>query len=113
MSALREHLRDYLALRRGLGFKLERPGQLLAGLVGYLDAAGAPTVTTWHALAWATAPAARTRPGGGCGWRRSARSHGTWCRSSPGPRSRRAGCCPARSPAGRCPTCIQAARSPR
>jgi integrase/recombinase XerD len=57
MSGLRDHLADYLALRRGLGFKLERPGQLLAGFVGYLEQAGAATVTTGHALAWATAPA--------------------------------------------------------
>jgi integrase len=57
MSVLREHLRDYLALRRSLGFKLERPGQLLAGLVSYLEEAGAATLTTEHALAWATAPA--------------------------------------------------------
>ncbi len=57
MSGLHGHLADYLALRRSLGFKLERPGQLLAGLVSYLEEAGAVTVTTAHALAWATAPA--------------------------------------------------------
>lgn len=58
MNGLRGHLEDYLALRRSLGFKLERPGQLLAGFAGYLEEAGAATVTTGHALAWATAPAA-------------------------------------------------------
>ena len=57
MSGLHAHLTSYLALRRSLGFKLERPGQLLAGLVSYLEEAGAVTVTTAHALAWATAPA--------------------------------------------------------
>jgi integrase/recombinase XerD len=57
MNGLRGHLTDYLALRRGLGFKLERPGQLLAGFVSYLEETGAVTVTTGHALAWATAPA--------------------------------------------------------
>jgi integrase len=57
MSGLRGHLASYLALRRSLGYKLERPGQLLAGLVSYLEEAGAVTVTTAHALAWATAPA--------------------------------------------------------
>jgi integrase/recombinase XerD len=56
MSGLHGHLASYLALRRSLGFKLERPGQLLAGLVSYLEEAGAVTVTTAHALAWATAP---------------------------------------------------------
>jgi integrase/recombinase XerD len=58
MSVLRSHLEDYLALRRGLGFTLGRPGKLLASLVSYLEAAGAATITVEHALAWATAPAA-------------------------------------------------------
>jgi integrase/recombinase XerD len=57
MSGLRGHLEDYLALRRSLGYKLERPGQLLAGLVRDLEDAGAATITIGHALAWATAPA--------------------------------------------------------
>jgi len=57
MSVLRKHLGDYLALRRSLGFKLGRPGQMLDGFVGYLEQAGAETVTTGHALAWATGPA--------------------------------------------------------
>lgn len=57
MSVLRSHLEDYLALRRSLGFKLGRPGQMLEGFVGCLEQAGAETVTTGHALAWATAPA--------------------------------------------------------
>jgi integrase len=57
MSAIRSHLEDYLALRRSLGFRLGRPGQMLGELVGYLEQAGAQTVTTGHALAWATAPA--------------------------------------------------------
>jgi integrase len=57
VSGLRGALEDYLALRRSLGFKLERPGQLLAGFVGFAEQAGAPTVTTELALAWATAPA--------------------------------------------------------
>ena len=57
MTGLSAHLEDYLALRRGLGFRLERPGQILEGFVGYLEQAGAATVTSEHALAWATAPA--------------------------------------------------------
>jgi len=65
MSALAGHLEDYLALRRGLGYKLDRPGQLLAGFVSYLEAAGAAAVTTGHALAWATAP----RDADPCWWR--------------------------------------------
>ena len=57
MSAIRGHLEDYLALRRSLGFRLGRPGQMLEELVGYLEQAGAQTVTAGSALAWATAPA--------------------------------------------------------
>jgi integrase/recombinase XerD len=56
VTGLSAHLEDYLALRRGLGFKLERPGRLLEDFVGYLEQAGAATVTSEHALAWATAP---------------------------------------------------------
>jgi hypothetical protein len=45
VSALDDHVADYLRLRRGLGFKLERAGQILPQLVAYLEAAGATTVT--------------------------------------------------------------------
>jgi integrase/recombinase XerD len=57
MTGLPEALGDYLALRRSLGFKLERPGQLLADFVSFAERAGAPAITTELALAWATAPA--------------------------------------------------------
>jgi integrase/recombinase XerD len=57
MSGLGTHLEDYLALRRSLGYKLARPGQMLPGFVSYLEAAGAAAITIEHALAWATAPA--------------------------------------------------------
>ena len=57
MSDLGRHLEDYLALRRSLGFRLGRTGRHLESFAGYLEEAGAATVTTAHALAWATAPA--------------------------------------------------------
>lgn len=57
MSALADHLDGYLALRRSLGYKLGRPGQMLRRFVSYLEAAGATAITTEHALAWATEPA--------------------------------------------------------
>jgi integrase/recombinase XerD len=57
MSALRGYLEDYLALRRSLGYKLCRPGQMLPGFVSSLEAAGATTITAGLALAWATEPA--------------------------------------------------------
>ena len=55
MSVLGQALEDYLRLRRALGFKLERHGRLLPSLVSHLESAGAATVTTQLALAWATA----------------------------------------------------------
>ncbi len=56
MSALSGHVEDYLRLRRALGFKLERAGHLLPQLVAYLEAAGAATVTSELAIAWARLP---------------------------------------------------------
>lgn len=56
MSELRRHLEDYLRLRRALGFKLAFPGQVLPSLIGYLEAAGASTVTAELAIAWAGLP---------------------------------------------------------
>ncbi len=56
MSALAHHLADYLALRRGLGFKLDWEGADLAQLVADLAAAGAPTLTVELAIAWARLP---------------------------------------------------------
>jgi integrase/recombinase XerD len=56
MSELSSHLEDYLRLRRALGFKLEFPGLVLPSLVGYLEAAGAATVTAELAIAWAGLP---------------------------------------------------------
>lgn len=56
MSALDAHVHDYLLLRRALGFKLKPEGRLLFQLVAYLDAAGASTVTSELAIAWARQP---------------------------------------------------------
>jgi integrase len=56
MNALSAHVEDYLRLRRALGFKLERAGQLLPQLVAYLEAAGAATITSELAIGWARLP---------------------------------------------------------
>ncbi|MER6076498.1 hypothetical protein ABT187_49075 [Streptomyces sp. NPDC001817] len=56
MSTLARHLTDYLQLRRSMGFKLHRAGQVLPQFVEYLEAAGASTVTTDLAIAWAQLP---------------------------------------------------------
>jgi integrase/recombinase XerD len=57
MSPLRQALAGYLAVRRALGYKLARPEKLLAQFIAYLEDQDATTVTTEHALAWATQPA--------------------------------------------------------
>ncbi len=57
MSSLQEHVEDYLRLRRGLGFKLERHGQILPQLAAYLQTAGASTITRELAISWARSPA--------------------------------------------------------
>jgi integrase/recombinase XerD len=49
---------DYLALRRRLGFSLQRAGILLPDFVGYVEHAGAPHITTELAVAWAMLPQA-------------------------------------------------------
>jgi integrase len=52
MSALATALEEYLALRRSLGYKLERAGMVLADFVAHLDAVGAEHVTVEVALEW-------------------------------------------------------------
>ncbi len=52
MTALRKALREYLALRRGLGFKMRDAGLLLPRFVLFLDEHRAPHITTRLALEW-------------------------------------------------------------
>ncbi|MCA1700600.1 MAG: integrase [Actinobacteria bacterium] len=56
MSALGDHLGDYLRLRRALGFQLGRHGESLPGFVAFVDANGAATITVELAVAWARLP---------------------------------------------------------
>ena len=56
MSHLRCHIRDYLALRRALGFKLEKEGRLLPDFAAFAEAAGTETVTVDLAVRWAAMP---------------------------------------------------------
>lgn len=58
MSQLQKSVKDYLALRQALGFKLERAAMLLPQFAAYLDAQGSPFITTKLALSWAMLPAA-------------------------------------------------------
>jgi integrase len=56
MTGLRGQVRGYLALRRAMGFKMEKYGPLLDSLAGYLEGAGLATVTTQAAVEWAVLP---------------------------------------------------------
>lgn len=57
MSTNLDHAaRDYVALRRALGYQLRGYDRLLGDLVSDLDRAGAVTLTIELALAWATKP---------------------------------------------------------
>lgn len=56
MSTLRQAAEEYLAMRRCLGYKLQRQGPLLLDFIGYLERAGATTVTIEAAITWATQP---------------------------------------------------------
>jgi integrase/recombinase XerD len=56
MTELRQHAKEYLRLRRSLGFKLTLHGPLLAHFVDYLDAARARTITTELAISFAQLP---------------------------------------------------------
>jgi len=60
VSALGDSLETYLALRRGLGSELRRPGAYLRRFVEFLDREGVAVITTKLALRWATAPANAT-----------------------------------------------------
>jgi hypothetical protein len=112
MSQLRDALDNYLAIRRALGYKLERPGLLLADFVAHLEAKGSDTITTDAALTWATLP-----PNGASDWWAQRLS---WCEASlvtltpsiPPTRSLRPACCPAGA-IGLRPTCTPMPTSPR
>lgn len=56
MSALRQALADYLALRRALGYKLDKAERLLGQFVTFVEDRGEEHLTTETALAWATQP---------------------------------------------------------
>jgi site-specific recombinase XerD len=65
MSALADHLEDYLRLRRGLGHELADAHRLLPRFVAYLNERGLEFVTIEAALSWSldAAPAGSVVPG--------------------------------------------------
>lgn len=56
MTGLRVAAGDYLAIRRTLGFKLERTEGLLESFIDFVEGQGAVTITIDLALQWATQP---------------------------------------------------------
>jgi integrase/recombinase XerD len=56
MSQLASHLEQYLALRRALGFKLDKTGRLLQDFAAFAETAGTRTVTIEVAVRWALLP---------------------------------------------------------
>lgn len=56
MSPLHRQLQEYLAIRRVMGFKMARHEKLLGQFADYLASRDVSTLTTEHALAWATSP---------------------------------------------------------
>jgi integrase/recombinase XerD len=56
MSPLRDAVDEYLALRRGLGFRLRKPSALLRHFATFLEHEHAPSITRELALRWAQQP---------------------------------------------------------
>jgi len=56
MKTLREAVGDYLALRRGLGFKLKKHERFLEEFATFLEQEGTSQITSRLALLWATQP---------------------------------------------------------
>jgi integrase/recombinase XerD len=57
MSRLDAALKEYLAIRRGLGFQLREVAGCLGNFVAFVQTEGASYITTELALRWATRPA--------------------------------------------------------
>ena len=76
MSALREALTEYVAIRRALGAWFREAG-LLGHFVTALERAHAETITTAHAVRWAQEPP-RAQPGTWAGRLSLVRGFATW-----------------------------------
>jgi integrase len=56
MSALRTAFRDYISMRRGLGYKFVQPEVRLAGFVTFMEQRGVGVITRDLALEWSMQP---------------------------------------------------------
>lgn len=61
MTDLRTLTDQYLAVRRSLGYRLERAGRLLDQFLAHLDSLGATLITVKLAIGWATLPGSGPR----------------------------------------------------
>ena len=59
MNTLRTALREYLTLRRDMGFKFQNEEKRLVKFVTFMEERHAPTITYKLAIEWATQPADR------------------------------------------------------
>ena len=113
MSALHDQLADYLAVRRALGYKLERERDSCSASSSPTSTQrGDEQITIELALAWATLPARTAADHAPAARERCAVSRATCTRSTPGARSRRPICCPAAASRAS-PTSTPTRRSPR
>ena len=56
MSAIRDALKQYVALRRALGAKLQEPARTLGQFLDFLEREGSEFITSELALRWALEP---------------------------------------------------------
>src|SRR5882757_5512199 len=56
MNTLRQSIKEYLAMRRSLGFKLREAGTMLPDFATFMEHRGASYITQVLALAWAQRP---------------------------------------------------------
>lgn len=56
MNTLREALKEYVSMRRALGFKLEQANSYLWSFISFMEERNAEFITTNLALAWAQLP---------------------------------------------------------
>jgi integrase len=56
MNSLRQALNDYLVVRRALGFKLARDGEMLPDFISFLERSDSAHITSALAVKWATQP---------------------------------------------------------
>lgn len=61
MNSLSDHVQDYIALRRSLGYKLEQTGRDLAAFAAFAERSRSSFITRELAVAWANTPANTSR----------------------------------------------------